>query len=125
MLKEIQLFNRINKYIKLGEIYLEDSIEFRHLELDLIPRTEFYKNKKEILSQLNLPYIQEPLSKIIDEKMKYLEEMYHITNKNILGGKNSYFNIKSNNNWVLNNETQEVGDFVNFFEDYETELFDL
>ncbi len=64
-LKEIQLFNRINKYIKFGEIYLEDSIEFRHLELDLIPKSEFYKNKDEILSKMNLPYIQEPLSKII------------------------------------------------------------
>lgn len=124
-LKEIQLFNRINKYMKFGEIYLEDSIEFRHLELDLIPKSEFYKNKKEILSKINLPYIQEPLSKIIDERMKYLENMYHITNKNILEGKNTYFNIKGKDNWTLNNETQDEEEFVNFFENFEVELFDL
>ena len=124
-LKEIHFFNRINKYIKFGEIFLEDSIEFRHLELDLIPKIEYYANKKFYNSKISSPYGDEPLKNIVDQKMKLLEENYHSANLDINNGDNPFFKIKSKKDWTLQNENKGDEDFTNFFKEYEIDLFEL
>ncbi len=122
---EIYLFNRIREYINLGEIFIEDSLEFRHIELDLISKEEFRKNQDKIFSEINFPYIQEPLSKVLAEKIKYLDKMYHKVNTGILEGKNEYFNDKGKDDWSLRYDAQEEEGFENFFENYEAELIDI
>lgn len=122
---EIYLFTRIRDLLELGELYLEDSLEFRYIELDLIPKDEFKKNKNKILSEINLPYIQEPLSKVLNEKIDYFDEMYHKVNENILEGKNESFNNKGKDDWSLRYDAKEEEEFENLFDEYEAELIDI
>lgn len=122
---EIYLYNLIRYYIYLGEIYVKDSLEFRHIEDDLISKEEFQKNKRKILNEANLPYLSEPLEPILDEKIKYLNNMYKTVNTSILNGENDHFNEKPNDNWSLRYDAQEEEAYEDLFSDFEAELIDV
>jgi hypothetical protein len=77
--------------IDSSDIFIYDSINYRSMESDLIELNYFIKNEHKIVENLNSSFLKGDFAKIIQEKLKILEEQIEITNQDILDGKNGKF----------------------------------
>jgi TnpA family transposase len=119
---EYMLYMRLNKMLDSGQVYINDSINYRRLEDDLIPYEYWVGNKDKILSQLNLSILKQPIKKILRKIDRRLVERYHDVNQGIQTGKNKHVKLSKNKKnkliWKLPYKKQE--DAVNnpFYENF-------
>ena len=91
---EIIAYQALKDNIISGNIFINDSTEFKCLEDDLIDNKYFRQKSSEILASLDLPYIAENFSTVLDYKLNILQNIINKVNKNILKGKNPHFKNK-------------------------------
>lgn len=119
---EYMIYMKLNKMLDSGQVYINNSINYRKLEDDLIPYEYWLKNRDKILSQLNLSILNQPIETLLRELDKSLVERYHDVNQSIQTGKNKHIKLSKNKNkevtWKLPYKKQE--DAVNnpFYENF-------
>ncbi|MDY6894212.1 MAG: Tn3 family transposase [Thermotogota bacterium] len=119
---EYMVYRRLNKMIESGQVYVNDSINYRKLEDDLIPYEYWLRNREKILSQLNLSILNKPIEDLLNKLDKKLVERYREVNKSIKTGKNKHVKLDKNKNkevtWRLPYKKQD--DAVNnpFYENF-------
>jgi TnpA family transposase len=119
---EYMVYMRLNKMLDSGQVYINDSINYRKLEDDLIPYEYWLRNRKKILSQLNLSILNQPIENLLRELDKILVKRYREVNKGIKTGKNKHIKLNKNKNkevtWRLPYRKQD--DAVNnpFYESF-------
>ena len=79
-----------------GSTFIKDSINYRHLEDELIPHDYWVTNRDKILAKLNLPLLCMPIKKILNLLNEELTDSYHETNKNIRNGENTHIKLHEN-----------------------------
>ena len=92
---EVLLYSMLKNKIDSSDIFIYDSINYRSMESDLIELNHFIKNEQKIVENLNSSFLKGDFAKIIQEKLKALEEQIEITNQDILNGKNDHFKFVS------------------------------
>lgn len=110
-LYEYMVYMQLNKMIESGQVYIDDTVNYRNLEDDLIPYDYWITNKEKILSQLNLPILTQPIKRLLSELNEALVERYHEVNLGIEKGENKHIKLKKNKNneitWRLPYRKQE------------------
>lgn len=108
---EYMVYMRLNKMLNSGHVYINDSINYRRLEDELIPYEYWLKNRDKILSQLNLSILNQPIEILLRDLDKILVERYHDVNQGIQTGKNKHIKLNKNKNeeitWKLPYKKQE------------------
>ena len=114
---EILIYKLLKRKITSNDVFIKDSLEYRHIEDDLIKKEHFKENYIEILYSLDsLPYIAESMEKVLNVKLTYLEETIHRVNKRISANENSHFKIKDKGKWILKyNKIDTLSLNENFF----------
>jgi hypothetical protein len=56
---EYMVYLQLNKMLDSGQVYIHNTINYRRLEDDLIPYEYWLANREKILSQLNLPILNQ------------------------------------------------------------------
>jgi TnpA family transposase len=74
---EYWIYRRLYENLKTGNIYLEDSLEYRSLSQELVS----LEGKDEILQQLHIPALEEPISQQLDSLFAELHQLWHTFNK--------------------------------------------
>ena len=87
---ETLIYNTLKYKINTGDIFLENSSDYKHLEEDLINSEHFNKNSVEILKNLNLAHLN-MFDLMIENKLQELETLIICTNENILNDLNPHF----------------------------------
>jgi len=119
---EYMTYLQLNKMLNSGQVYINDTINYRRLEDDLIPYDYWVANKKKILSQLNLPFLNQPIQSLLAELNKALTERYHEVNQRIKNGENKHIKWNKNRNneliWRLPYKKQEEAVNNPFYENF-------
>lgn len=105
---EIYIYKKLFYYLNSGDIFVNDSFEFRSLEDDLINQTYFLINHKKLIPSLNLKWFSGNLRDKITEKVNMADNLFSKVNNKIIDGEKSDFKFnKSKNTWSLDYETTE------------------
>ncbi|WP_341757956.1 Tn3 family transposase [Candidatus Tisiphia endosymbiont of Ditula angustiorana] len=127
---EYWIYCQINKQISTSGLYIENSLNHRCFNHELV----VINQKEEILKKLNIPWLQQPINKQLDDLTKELHDLWLLFNKNLKQGKLTHLmydkekkklcwnKIKANKDEKLQNkffkqlpfcEISEVLNFVN------------
>ncbi|MBN2689471.1 MAG: Tn3 family transposase, partial [Gammaproteobacteria bacterium] len=93
---EYMLYFQLQKMLVSGAAFIKDSINYRHLEDELIPYDYWVANRDKILEKLNLPLLCMPIQEILKLLNEELTERYHETNNNIQNGDNTHIKLHEN-----------------------------
>lgn len=93
---EYMLYFQLRKMLISGQAFIKDSINYRHLEDELIPYEYWVANKDKILAKLNLPLLCTPIKELLKLLNKELTTNYHETNKRIENGDNKQIKLHEN-----------------------------
>lgn len=110
---ETLIYSTLKYKINTGDIFLENSSEYKHLENDLIDSEYFNKNSVQILESLNLAHLN-MFEIMIENKLQELETLIICTNENIINGLNPHFKIKQKGkeiHWSLEYEKVSNDEF--------------
>ncbi len=114
---EMLVYIMLKRKIESSDIFIPDSKEYCSLESDLIDRTYFAKNIKNICSNLEVPFLNEDFEKRIKDKLMEVDRLFIEVNKNIINGKNPYFKLRNMDNkdgkWHLDYQGVENKDINN------------
>lgn len=69
---EYWIYRRIGKLLRTGDLYLEDSIQNRSLQIELAEA----KDKYQTLPPLDIPAIRIPIKQLLDERFTELDELW-------------------------------------------------
>ncbi|EGQ8057304.1 transposase [Vibrio alginolyticus] len=83
---EFWLYRQIRKRLESGEIYLDDSLQHRHLSDELVSVRE----KEKILTQMNIPFLREPITQQLKMLTDELHSQWAAFNKELKQGKLSH-----------------------------------
>jgi len=101
---EFFVYKRIIEGIDKGDIFCDETTQYKSLESDLLS-DETWENKKEILQKLGYPNITDAGEESkLDELEKMLHQKIIDVNKRIATGENKYFKIKGKGDkatWAL------------------------
>jgi len=90
---EFWVYRQILKRVESGELYLNDSINHRSLNDELVSLAE----KDKALKQLNIPALIKPIAEQLDEKFAELHKLWIIFNKDLRKGKLKHLNYDEKN----------------------------
>ena len=76
---EFWIYRKLQKHLKSGGVYLEDSLQYRSLNQELVAIDE----QREILKQLNIPALQMPISAQLDELFAAQHQLLMKLNKEL------------------------------------------
>ena len=93
---EFMVYLQLSKGITDGTVFVKDSISYRALEDELIDIEYWAKNKKEILAQLNMPFLSMDVIELLNQLQSNLDEKYRLVNERIRNGKNTSVKTKYN-----------------------------
>ena len=79
---ELWVYMQLNNQLKNGSIYLEDSLQHRSLNQELVPE----ENVTELIQQLNLKSLTQPIGKQVDELFSELDTLWPKFNKELKKG---------------------------------------
>lgn len=88
---EFWLYRQIRKRLKSGEIYLDDSFQHRCFTDELVSLDE----KTEVLSQLDIPWLRQPLSTQLGALTTELREQWLAFNRELRQGKLKHLDYDS------------------------------
>ena len=118
------IYLRLKKALESGGAFVKDSINYRHLEDELIPLKVWQRDKDKILRKINNPLFMKPITELLSELEQQLHNQYVLVNNHITSGENKYIKLDSSKNnkvtWHLPYKRQE--DSVNnpFYEQLPT-----
>lgn len=110
---EMLVYSTLKYKINTGDIFLDNSSDYKHLEDDLINSEQFKEKSVEILNKLNLAHLN-MFELMIENKLQELETLIICTNENILNGSNSHFKISQKgkeSSWSLEYEKVSNNEF--------------
>ncbi|MNM40379.1 hypothetical protein D3C81_511800 [compost metagenome] len=93
---EFWLYRQIRKRLETGELYLDDSLQHRHLSDELVSVEE----KASILAQMDIPFLRKPLEKQLKKLSCELHRQWMAFNKELKRGKLAHL--------AFYHETQEL-----------------
>ena len=102
---ETLVYKILRSKIINNDIFIKNSIEYRHVDDDLLSEKYFRENYQNIIQSLELlPYIDKPISEILATAIGKLNEASNRVNKRIIENKNPHFEMKDadKNKWSLN-----------------------
>ena len=76
---EFWVYNKLEQYLKSGGVYLEDSLQHRSLNQELVAIEE----QTEVLKQLNIPALQKPIKEQLDELLAVQHKLLLKLNKDL------------------------------------------
>jgi hypothetical protein len=88
---EFWLYRQIRKRLKSGEIYLDDSLQYRSLTDELVCLDE----KADVLSQMDIPWLREPIDAQLDALTAELHEQWLAFNRELRQGKLKHLDYDS------------------------------
>lgn len=94
---EFFLYQQIIHHITTNKLYLQNSIKYKRIDDDLMPRKRWNKDKKKLIKQSNYPKLITPIQKTITEKNKTLTELYHTMQHALTNDKLDHIKLISNN----------------------------
>ncbi|ECJ2623252.1 Tn3 family transposase [Salmonella enterica] len=80
---EFWLYRQIRKRLEAGELYLDDSLQHRHLSDELVSVEE----KADILVQMDIPFLRKPIERQLDELTRELHRQWMAFNRELRQGK--------------------------------------
>ncbi len=80
---EYWVYSRLYEHIKTGKIYSGDSLQYRSLTQELVSLEE----KDELISQLDIPALAQPIVKQLDDLSEELHQLWGTFNKALRRGK--------------------------------------
>ncbi|EAM2866907.1 Tn3 family transposase, partial [Salmonella enterica] len=87
---------QIRKRLEAGELYLDDSLQHRHLSDELVSVEE----KADILAQMDIPFLRTPVEQQLDELTRELHDQWIAFNRELKQGKLSHLEF--------NHDTQRI-----------------
>lgn len=93
---EFWLYRQIRKRLEAGELYLDDSLQHRHLSDELVSVEE----KAGILAQMDIPFLRKPLEKQLKTLTRDLHRQWMAFNKELKQGKLAHL--------AFDHETQQL-----------------
>ncbi|EUM08074.1 hypothetical protein L465_03606 [Enterobacter sp. BIDMC 29] len=79
---EFWLYRQIRKRLESGELYLDDSLQHRHLSDELVSVEE----KADILVQIDIPFLRKPIRRQLDELTRELHRQWITFNRELRQG---------------------------------------
>ena len=101
------VYLKLKESLEAGEVYIKDSVNYRCLEDELIPKTIWNKDKKKLIRNLDNNLLLMNIEDILDKLRDDLNNAYLMVNKHIKNGENKHLrttgkNQKTGNiNWKL------------------------
>jgi len=89
---EFLVYRIVKERLEAGEVFVSESLDFRHFEDDLIDN-EQWKNKDRLLQSTNASRIAAPVKELLATLARELEDRLFEMNTKIQQGKNSYIKI--------------------------------
>jgi TnpA family transposase len=89
---EYHCYQQTKKYVDVGSIFINESINYRPLSSDLIQK--WPENKTKVIQKINRPLLNQPLTEFVMEKGKPLDDKIVAVNEAILEGKNPDLKVK-------------------------------
>ncbi len=80
---EFWLYRQIRKRFKSGEIYLDNSLQHRHLSDELVSLEE----KADVLAQMDIPFLRQPIETQVDALKSELHTQWMAFNRELKQGK--------------------------------------
>src|SRR5471030_916876 len=80
---EFWLYRQIRKRLKSGELFLDDSLQHRHLSDELVS----LEKKADILSQMDIPFLRQPIQAQLDTLKAELHTQWLAFNRELKQGK--------------------------------------
>ena len=93
---EFMLYLMIEKSINKGATTIKDSLSYKALRDELIPDSEWSKNKTKLIKSLENKLLQTDIKVILSSLNKDLDPKYHKINQNIDKGINDKIKLKHN-----------------------------
>lgn len=93
---EFWLYRQIRKRLETGELYLDDSLQHRHLSDELVSVEE----KADILAQMDIPFLRKPIKLQLNELTGELHRQWIAFNRELRQGKLTHL--------VFDNDTQKL-----------------
>jgi len=69
---EYWIYRQLHENLKIGTIYLKDSLQYRSLRQELVP----LEAKKDLINQLKIPALSNPISEQLDGLLHQLDELW-------------------------------------------------
>ena len=106
---EFLVYSLLRQSLDSGDVYIRDSVRFRSFEDDLIDDKQ-WENKDQLIRELNLPILFQPIEETLAELKGELEMLLVTVNQRIKKGKNEGIKLVSsgtNISWTLPYKKQE------------------
>lgn len=97
---EYLTYRLLRNGLEAGDIYCPDSFRFRSFEDDLVSR-ERWQDKDQLLTEIGLPLLKQPIKEHLYELKKTLEQRLKDVNGRITKGENRHFSGRKGGSWSL------------------------
>jgi TnpA family transposase len=106
---EFLVYSLLRQSLASGDIYIRDSVRFRSFEDDLINDKQ-WENKDQLIRELNLPILSNPIEETLSELKEELETLLVTVNQRIKNGENEGIKLAGSGtsiSWTLPYKKQE------------------
>lgn len=90
------LYNQLKARIDSSDIFIPDSIDYRSFESELIPMSHYSENRKQLYSDIGLPFLLEDFEDRLQSKLNLLDSLIRTVNYNIKSQTNHCFKFQNN-----------------------------
>ena len=102
---EFLVYRQLRNALEAGDVYVQDSTEFRRFEDDLIS-DERWRDKEAVLREIEAPVLRAPIQDTLAEFRETLEAKFKGVNERIEDGTNKHIKVKGegegeNRRWTL------------------------
>lgn len=97
---EFYLYSVIRSHVKNGQVFINNSLEYKKFEADLNVSPKWQKNKDAILQKLNNPVLLTDIKDTLSYLKNQLEPLILRTNERALSGENKNIKIKHHRNGI-------------------------
>jgi TnpA family transposase len=116
---EFWLYRQLQKRLKSGEIYLDDSLQHRCFTDELVSLEE----KADVLSQMDIPWLRQPIDAQLDTLTAELHEQWQAFNRELSLGKLKHLDYDSGTEKLSLHRPKADNDAAHEDEFYEQLLF--
>jgi hypothetical protein len=89
---EFLIYRLLKVNLESGEVFIKESLNFKSFEEDLID-SEKWKNKEQIIQNLDIVSLKEPVDKLLSSFKEQLENKLNIVNNRIKEGENIHIKL--------------------------------
>jgi TnpA family transposase len=112
---EFWVYRQLQKRLKSGEIYMDDSVQHRHFADELVSIEE----QASVLSQMDIPWLHQPIDVHINALSKELHEQWLAFNRELRQGKLKHLNYDAQTGtltWHRSKADTDAGEQDRFYE---------